>query len=114
MNKINLLLIDDNPKFCWLKIKNAIELGCIQDNGYSNEQLEKQIPVILNDAPESEGEHWEDIEKHFNLKWLQSPLDVREYYDLSSEIESRFTAPKLGEKGFVPEIICFDYALRCV
>lgn len=111
MDKINLLLIDDNPKFCWLKIKNAIALGCIHDAGYSSEQLEKSIPVIINDAPENEGEQWGDIEKYFKLKWLQSPLDVREFFDLSSEIESRFTAPKLGEIGFIPEIVCSDYAL---
>jgi len=111
MNKINLLLIDDNPKFCWLSLKDAVQLGCLSNNGYTDAQLAKKIPVVINDAPSSEGDHWNALKKHFNLKWLQSPLDVREYYDLSTEIESRFTSAKLGQKGFVPEIICFDYAL---
>lgn len=111
MNKINLLLIDDNPKFCWLSLNDAIQLGFLKNDGYTVSNLRKKIPAIINDAPNDESSHWKDINKYFNLKWLQSPLDVKEFCDLSSEIENRFTSLKLGERGFVPEIICFDYAL---
>lgn len=111
MNKINILLIDDNPRFCFHLLEDGIAWDCVPDNNFSAGQHKLKIPLITNDYDGPERERWAGLAKYFQLGWLQSPLDVKEFCNLSSEIERRSGTLKLGEAGFVPDIICFDYAL---
>ncbi len=110
MEPINILLIDDDPVFCMVSIEDAINLGYIQDGKFTKEQLAKKIPVLHNTAPREETQ-WKEFHKYFKLQWLQSPLDVKEFNTLSTEIETRLTPKTLGNFGYVPDIVCSDYAL---
>jgi len=50
------------------------------------------------------------IAEHFELRWLASPGEAKEFRDLVEVL--RFRRPEqLGLEGFIPEIICFDYAM---
>ena len=93
MNKIKILLIDDNP------------LSLMQGGGN-----EKFIPT-LHAGYENPDYDAKSVKDNFELGWLQSPRDVVEFRALSEMLVQRNGAQVLLEKGFVPEIILFDYRL---
>jgi hypothetical protein len=70
----------------------------------------KGFPEVINDS-ENDDERFADIEKYFKVKWLQNMNDIKEYRNLCHEAEDLYGTVFLGEKGWIPEIVCFDYAL---
>ncbi|MBK9716805.1 MAG: hypothetical protein IPQ02_05315 [Saprospiraceae bacterium] len=86
---IKVILIDDQPE------------TLIGVNGF---------PEVINDSDNGD-ERFVDIEKYFQVKWLQNMNDIKEYRNLCHEAEDLYGTSFIGEKGWVPEIVCFDYAL---
>lgn len=96
MNKIQVLLIDDLPKFA-LEYAEETTLTDIKVA-----QKEREVPFIAV-KPYSD---------FFELKWIQKKEDLLLYKKLCRVIEDRFSATGLGSvEGAVPEIVLFDYAL---
>ena len=91
-DRIRILLIDDEPGTLGGKVKAGGS---------------KWFPVLDDpeDMPEPLG-----IPRYFELRWLAAPTDVREYWDLTGAVRHRSTKP-LASETYVPEIVCFDYAL---
>jgi hypothetical protein len=102
---INVLLIDDNPENYALTINNAYREGGITKL-YNVEPENSKIPVLFFDG-ERKG-----YEKFFSLKFLQAPIEIKEFISFSLEIEDKYTSRTLGNIGTVPEIVIFDYHLR--
>ena len=94
MNKIKILLIDDNP------------LSLMEGGG-----SEKFIPT-LNAGFSNPEYDVNAVNNNFELGWLQSPRDVVEFRTLSEMMVQKKGEHSLIEKGFVPEIILFDYRLQ--
>lgn len=86
---INILLIDDKPESLYRSPGN------------------EEIPVL----DKGEGLFYEELKKHFNLKWLQSPEDIKDYRDFSNIIDNFLGHITLKQESFIPEIIVFDYNL---
>ncbi|MFZ1615540.1 MAG: hypothetical protein WAT51_15295, partial [Holophaga sp.] len=86
---IKVMLIDDQPE------------TLIGVNGF---------PEVINESDNGD-ERFVDIEKYFQVKWLQNMNDIKEYRNLCHEAEDLYGTSFIGEKGWVPEIVCFDYAL---
>lgn len=86
---IRVILIDDQPK----------TLIGVND-----------FPEVTNDSDNGD-ERFVDIEKYFKVKWLQNMNDIKEYRNLCHEVEDIYGTTFIGDKGWVPEIVCFDYAL---
>src|SRR5688572_18038054 len=93
MNTIKILLIDDNPKSL-MKDEGTDKFFPTLHDGYTNSEFDVNT---IND--------------NFELGWLQSPRDVVEFRTLSELLIHRKGSQVLIEKGFVPEIILFDYRL---
>lgn len=92
--KIKILLVDDNPSFLSLEPK----IG---------EQRHK-LPRIHDQG--RKGSSRADLSANFDLRWVATACEAREFRDLSLALAARSPA-HLGLNGWVPEIICFDYAL---
>ena len=90
MNKIKILLIDDNPQFAY-KSNNAFD----------------HIPLVKDDSFGS----FPELKEFFEVQWLQSPEDTKEFRDYCLRYEGQFGAQELGALSVVPDIILFDYAL---
>lgn len=86
-------MIDDNP------------LSLMQGGG--NEVF---IPT-LHAGYVSSDYNVDSVKDNFELGWLQSPRDVVEFRTLSDMLIRQNGSQVLIEKGFVPEIILFDYRL---
>jgi hypothetical protein len=90
MNKIKILLIDDRPGFA-----------------YKSEFAFDHIPVMKDDT---DGQYPE-FKEFFDVQWLQSPEDTKEFRDYCIRYESQYSSVELGKTLVVPDIILFDYAL---
>src|SRR5688572_29559467 len=93
MEKIKILLIDDNPQ----------SLMPITEG----EQFYPRLTFGFNDTKFRS----EVVSANFELGWLQSPRDVVEFTTFTDALIQSYGAPSLVEKGFVPEIVLFDYKL---
>lgn len=93
MDKIKILLIDDNPTSLMENEGKGTFLPSFH-YGYSETDIAKNA-IISN----------------FELGWLQSPRDVREFRAFSEEIIQKFGTTVLLNDGFIPEIVLFDYKL---
>src|SRR3954464_1859151 len=91
MNKIRILIIDDKPVYA-----------------YPTPDAFNHYPVVSDD---SDYNTLPELNKCFEVQWLQSPEDTKEYRDFCLEYEDQFGSVSLGQSGYVPEIILFDYAL---
>lgn len=94
MDKIKVLLIDDKP------------LSLSLD--YFFEDREYNLPIIHEHA--GSDRKYPELNENFELRWIATAVEGREYRDLSRIISS-LSPEKLGEVGWIPEILCFDYAL---
>jgi len=94
LNKIRVLLIDDNPE------------GLIRYVTVSGKEL--PLPKL---GPSGVAKHEIDsIEDLFEIRWLPTSGEAREYRDLSKAL-SLIDPAALGSEGWVPEILIFDYSL---
>jgi hypothetical protein len=93
-DRIRVLLIDDNPTF--LELEKRVD--------------GERVPVpVIHDQGTGELERPE-LSELFELRWLASAGEAREFRDVSLAVAA--VSPKaLGKYGWVPEIVCFDYAL---
>lgn len=93
---IRVLLIDDKPE----------GLGRLETcSGRPNPE---RVPHIH--APAEHREYASDLASCFDLRWIATAAEGREYRDLS-HAAAMSDAFRLGSEGWIPEIICFDYAL---
>jgi hypothetical protein len=107
--KIKVLLIDDNPELKkWIReIK--------QFKGHPDANL--SMPYVFNDGPMGRGidpnirKRMAIVDEAFELKWLKSPKDIKNYLQLIKAITNQYGRQKAAEVGFVPDIIVFDYSL---
>lgn len=95
VDKIRVLLLDDNPASL-----NLIQW--IDGVRYESPQVSDSATTDF-DMPE--------LDQLFDLRWLTSAAEAREFRDLSLLV-SRTTPEALIREGWVPEIFCFDYALK--
>ena len=91
IDKIRILLLDDEP-------------GTLARNVSGSKSWRPKL-YEPDDAVEPLG-----IKKHFELRWLAEPGEARQFRDLSAAISLK-QPQRLLSDGFVPEIVCFDYAL---
>jgi hypothetical protein len=68
-----------------------------------------KFPQVTDDS--AGDSRFKAIEQYFEVQWLQSATDIREYRNFSYEIEDNFSPMGLGKAGFIPEIVVFDYEL---
>ena len=88
-DKIRVLLIDDYP--------SSLEI----EDEYEGRKC--AFPVIYDPRiPE--------LESYFELRWIATATEAREFRDLTSAVALR-NPRALDQEGWVPEILCFDYAL---
>jgi len=92
-DKIRVLLIDDEPD----------TLGSIPLDAGSH----VWFPLLRAPDPPAEAL---GIPENFELRWLAAPTEAREYWELATSIGGKWPA-RLSSEGYLPEIICFDYAL---
>jgi hypothetical protein len=90
LSKIGILLIDDKPVSL---IRPGTSSPSLQF-GFND----KNYPEAL-------------IGSYFQLCWLQSPRDVREFRSFTEELIQQYGHAALAKDGFVPEIVLFDYRL---
>jgi hypothetical protein len=94
IDKIRVLLLDDNPSF--------LEREELFEGSRYN------IPLIHDQGANTY--YLPELEELFDLRWLATAVESREYRDWLVAI-ARGT-PRLEAHGlWVPEILCFDYAL---
>jgi len=108
-NKLKILLIDDNPE-----LRNEVgRFGLFQ--GHSDS--EKLMPYVWNDSPDGSDDdpdlnrRMEIVGDAFEVKWLKSPKDIKNYLELTKTISRTFDKITLSKKGFIPDIVVFDYSL---
>ena len=87
MDKINILLIDDDPSFSIKRDVISLSTGC------SSSLVEREV-----------------IESNFNLIWLKDIYEIKAYFDGVSRLKN-INSKKLMSIGIIPEIIVFDYCL---
>ncbi|HEX7331523.1 MAG TPA: hypothetical protein VF290_08480 [Pyrinomonadaceae bacterium] len=92
--KIRVLLLDDNPSSLNL-IEEIDGVPCDFPQVSDSATTEVSMP---------------ELEEFFELRWLASAAEAREFRDLSLLV-SRTTPEALIREGWIPEIFCFDYAL---
>lgn len=94
LDKIKVLLLEDEPEGLYRQVKA--------------EGQEWQVPAFGAEAggdPRSR-----QLSDLFEVRWLATAEDAREFRDLSNALS--IIAPRaLDEGGWVPEVLCFDYAL---
>ena len=86
---IRVLLIDDKPKSL-----------CREYQFAEKEYIAPRIAEVR--AP--------FLREWFQLRWIATAKEAREFRDLATAVALR-DPQALGEAGWVPEILCFDYAL---
>jgi len=91
-DKLKILLIDDEPH-------------SLRKPGTTAPSLE----IGFNDENKDFPQHL--VGEYFQLCWLQSPRDVREFRSLTGELIREHGYTALSADGFVPEIVLFDYKL---
>nr|VFJ59359.1 MAG: hypothetical protein BECKDK2373C_GA0170839_107115 [Candidatus Kentron sp. DK] len=90
MNKINILLIDDDPSFS----VNASEEGKVAlEYGCSSSLAERHT-----------------IEENFNLIWLKDIHEIKAYFDAIKALKN-MDSKIMTSIEVVPEVIVFDYCL---
>jgi hypothetical protein len=95
-DKIRVLLLDDRA--------DSLRGGYPYKDGKSF-----SAPKV-HDAEEEEEKKRPEIGNHFELRWLATATEAREFRDLAREL-SRAAPQAMGKRGWVPEIVIFDYAL---
>jgi hypothetical protein len=113
MNKIKILLIDDNPTFARLgelnkgdgKEEFKILLG--KDNLSEKDETilldyKDTLPLLLN---------FEEGIDFFEFKWIHSEFAAKEYYNAMNFLESKYDYKQAERVGFIPDIVVFDYDL---
>lgn len=87
--KIRILLIDDQPAFCFDSDQGCVSLKEGQSIDYNIERL---------------------IEDHFDLMWLRDIKDMRAY--ISNIQQYKASNPQaLNQHNILPELLLFDYCL---
>ena len=94
IDKIRVLLIDDEP------------LGLTRAKHVDGQTF--YPPALGPEAGRPQG--IPEIEELFELRWLATVEESREFRDLSSLVAVK-QPQLLGEDGWVPEILCFDYQM---
>jgi len=93
-DKIRVLLIDDQPQ-------GLLSKAMLDGSDHY------MVSLRTAENPKAGGK---DLKELFDVRWLATPEEAREFRDLSRLVSlSRPLA--LGEEGWVPEIVCFDYAI---
>ena len=95
---MTVLLIDDEPK------------GLSREYRLSDGKGTAFCPMfqVARTAPDAENDlKFDDC---FRLLWLASPSEAHEYFDYVMNL-ARVRPEVLGELGFVPDLLLFDYAL---
>lgn len=90
MSKIKILIIDDKPI-----------------HAYRSNYAFDHIPEVMDDTYGK----FPELDSLFELYWLQSPEDTKEFRDYCIQYENNYGSFALGKLGIVPDIILFDYAL---
>ena len=93
--RIRVLLIDDEP--------TGLSLDETMENG-----RDVAVPQFFQEVDATR--EIPELEECFDLRWLATAEEIREFRDLSLGIGLHYPM-RLGQDGWVPEIICFDYAL---
>src|SRR4051812_33296590 len=91
-DKINILLIDDDPEGLWKR-----------------DPTTRGLPAYpgISSAP---GDAI-DRSTLFDVRWIATPEEAREFRDLSRLIGEHEPA-KLQRDGWVPEVVVVDYLLK--
>jgi hypothetical protein len=89
MNKIKILLMDDNPTTLCYKA-DLPEVNFIDDE--YNEPIQ-----------------FKGLSKYFELEWLQDLNDVKEFRAFTQKLLNDHGLLKLDSKGYLPDIVLFDY-----
>ncbi|MBW1996612.1 MAG: hypothetical protein JRJ29_01470 [Deltaproteobacteria bacterium] len=99
-DKIKVLLIDDNPTF--------LQVGDYVDPQTGRLYEKQHCPVIQDqrEGPDSRS----NLKDLFELRWIASSVEAREFRDLALAIRAH-SPLDLGKLGWIPEIVCFDYAM---
>ncbi len=100
---ITILLIEDNPAQEGLKAKD------LQDRGIDigNLNLNADVPAII-----FESQSKKKLYKHFQLKVLQHPEEIKEFISMFLFAEDSIGETGVGAiSGLVPEVVVFDYKL---
>ena len=95
--KLRVLLIDDEPR------------GLMRDVEFAGREY--RVPKLGPSA--REGRQIERIAELFEFRWLSTAQEAREFRDLS-KVLSLLDPVALGDEGWVPEMLCFEYALTNV
>lgn len=107
--KLKLLLIDDDPKLVE-KIKRIPGFSQHPDG-------DKMIPFVTNDAPmgrdvdPSVRKRMMIASEAFEVKWLKSPKDIKNYLNIVKTVTYKYGKQNLSKFCFIPDIIVFDYSL---
>lgn len=99
-DQIRVLLIDDAPGSGLIEV----DPGERAPNGDPIE-----FPS-LGSAGVPDPDDAEVIKTCFRLRWIATATEAREFRDLTTSIALRDPS-RLGVNGWVPEVVCFDYAL---
>ena len=94
-DRIRVLLLDDKPEFLTRRIP-----------GRTGKRV--PVPQILSSAGAERPLH--ELKDCFELRWLANASEAREFRDLSVVLGCKHPRD-LGREAWVPDIICFDYAL---
>ncbi len=90
-DRIKILLIDDKP------------LSLAIDRSYDGRDYE--VPSL--DGYSDNKASGLTLSDYFEVRWLASAAEGREYRDLATGIAD-LSPRALGEEGWLPEILCFD------
>lgn len=113
MNKINILLIDDNPStFSTLKnLENSDAINAmkcfLQTDCSSDEIMKKTFGPYLNEIPLFNSSM--KLSDYFELKWIYSDKAAKNYFNAMIHIEKKYGYKEAYENGYVPDIIVIDY-----
>jgi hypothetical protein len=103
--RIRVLLIDDNPPWAMRAVSRLRDRlpETVVSTLSTTELHATEIPAISVEDDRV-------FERCFDLRWLDSAEAAKEFRDLSSLL-ARTHPEELLTTGWVPEIVCFDYAL---
>lgn len=101
---INILWVEDNP--LWHRAKCSDVTDEKGERIFDSSLDEESLPVISLTGELAGKGH----EKNFNLKVLQHPEEIKEYFSLCLKVEDQYGSKALGNvEGVVPEMVVFDY-----
>lgn len=101
---INILWIEDNP--LWHRGRCS-EVKNKKGESVFDSSLDEEFLPVISLTGEFVG-----LENFFNLKVLQHPEEIKEYFSLCLKIEDKYGFGTLGNiEGVVPEVVVFDYKL---